>query len=116
MHYIGILRSGSVTTAWRVLRLWIEERPPIWSLAANKLNKQSWTADKGGPVAWGLGEGLTTPPCKSPVKKHSHAGFFLWRQNNLEVNYSPTRISWGRVSRGSMAENTKGDENRHLES
>ena len=30
-----------------VLRLRIEERPPIWRVAANKLNKQSWTADKG---------------------------------------------------------------------
>jgi len=25
-----------VTTVWRVLRLWIEERPPIWRVAANK--------------------------------------------------------------------------------
>ena len=29
-----------VTTAWRVLRLRMEERPPIWRVAANKLNKQ----------------------------------------------------------------------------
>ena len=36
-----------VTTAWRVLRLRMEERPPIWRVAANKLNKQSRTADKG---------------------------------------------------------------------
>jgi len=35
-----------VTTAWRVLRLRIEERPPIWKVAANILNKQSRTADK----------------------------------------------------------------------
>ena len=25
------------------------------------LNKQLWTADRGGPPAWGLVEGLTTP-------------------------------------------------------
>ena len=36
-----------VTTAWCVLRLWMEERPPIRRVAANKLNKQSRTADKG---------------------------------------------------------------------
>ena len=36
-----------VTTAWRVLRLRMEERPPIWRVAENKLNKQSRTADKG---------------------------------------------------------------------
>jgi hypothetical protein len=37
----------SVTTAQRVLGLRIEERPPIWRVAANILNKQSRTADKG---------------------------------------------------------------------
>jgi hypothetical protein len=36
-----------VTTAWRVLRLRMEERPPMWREAANILNKQSRTADKG---------------------------------------------------------------------
>ena len=29
-----------VTTSWRVLRLRMEERPLIWRVAANKLNKQ----------------------------------------------------------------------------
>ena len=29
-----------VTTAWRVLRLRMEERPPIWRVAANILNKR----------------------------------------------------------------------------
>ena len=28
-----------VTTAWRILRLRMEERPPIWRQAANILNK-----------------------------------------------------------------------------
>ena len=36
-----------VTTAWRVLRLRMEERPPIWRVAANILNKQLRTGDKG---------------------------------------------------------------------
>jgi len=35
-----------VTTAWKVLRLLTEERPPIWRVAANILNKRSRTADK----------------------------------------------------------------------
>jgi hypothetical protein len=39
----------------------LEERPPIWRVAANVLKKQSRTADKGGPPDWGLGERLTTP-------------------------------------------------------
>jgi len=34
---------------------------------------------------------------------------FLWRQNNPEVNYSPTRISeGGGVSRGGIAQQEKG--------
>jgi hypothetical protein len=32
----------------------------IWRVAANTLNKQSRTADKGGTSAWGLGVGLST--------------------------------------------------------
>jgi hypothetical protein len=36
-----------VTTVWRVLMLQMEERPLIWKVAANILNKQSWTSDKG---------------------------------------------------------------------
>ena len=44
-----------VTTAWRVLRLWMEERPPIWRVAANKLNKQSRTADEGWSSSLGVG-------------------------------------------------------------
>ena len=48
----------SVTTAWRVLRLRIEERPPIRRVAANILNRQSRTAKKG----WSsMGEELTAP-------------------------------------------------------
>ena len=51
-----------VTTAWRVLRLRMEERPPLWRVAANMLNKESRTADKGWSSSLrGLGEVLTTP-------------------------------------------------------
>jgi len=38
-----------VTTACRDLRLRMEERPPIWRVNANILNKQSRTAEKGWP-------------------------------------------------------------------
>ena len=40
----------------------MEERPPVWRVVANILNKQSWTTDKDGPPAWGLGEVVTTSP------------------------------------------------------
>ena len=36
-----------VTRAWRALSMRMEERPPVWRVAANILNKQSRTADKG---------------------------------------------------------------------
>jgi hypothetical protein len=43
-----------VTTAWRFLRLLMEERPPVWREAANVLNKQSRTVDK----AWSCNLGV----------------------------------------------------------
>ena len=46
-----------VTTAWRVLRLRMEERPPILRVAANVLNKQSRTADEGWSSSLGVGRG-----------------------------------------------------------
>ena len=46
-----------VTTAWRVLRLRMEKRPPIWRVPANKSNKQSRTADKGWSSSLGVGRG-----------------------------------------------------------
>jgi hypothetical protein len=42
-----------------------EERPPVWWVAANRWNKQSWTAKIVGLPAWGLGEVLTIPQTKN---------------------------------------------------
>jgi len=44
-----------VTTAWRVLRLRMEERSPKWRMTSNILNKQSRTADKGWYSSLGVG-------------------------------------------------------------
>jgi len=44
-----------VNKAWRVLSLRNEERLPLWRLAADILNKQSRTADKGLSYTWGAG-------------------------------------------------------------
>jgi hypothetical protein len=50
----------------------------------------------GGLSAWGLGEVLTIPLRKKHKLRITHKlRCFLWRQNNPEVNYSPTRISGG---------------------
>ena len=43
----------------------MEERHPIWRVAANILKKKSRTADKGGTPAWDLGKVLTTPHCEN---------------------------------------------------
>ena len=51
--------------ARHILRLQMEERPTIWRVAANILNKQSRTANKGCPPAWGLGKVPTTPQGKN---------------------------------------------------
>ena len=37
-----------------------DERPPIWRVAANTLNKQSRTADKGRSSSLGLGRGANS--------------------------------------------------------
>jgi len=61
-HLLGFVIRGSLSPrAWRVLRLRMEERFPIWTVAANILNKQPRTAEKGGSPALGLGEVLTPP-------------------------------------------------------
>ena len=50
----------------------MEERPPIWRVAANKMNKQSRTADKGWSSSLGVGRGANNaPPVKTHVTKYS---------------------------------------------
>ena len=53
--------SMDVTTAWRVLRLRMEEWPPIWRVAVNKLNKQPPTADEAWSSSLGVGRGANNP-------------------------------------------------------
>ena len=49
-----------VITVRRVLRLRMEERPPIWRAATNILNKQSRTADSVWSSSLGVGWGAIT--------------------------------------------------------
>jgi hypothetical protein len=56
-----------------------EERPPVMEVAANTLNKQSRTADKGWSSTWGLDEVLTTPHRKKfDVAKHLTKSRAFW--------------------------------------
>ena len=47
--------------AWRVLKFRREERPPIWSVAANILNKKSRTADNVWSSTFGVERGANKP-------------------------------------------------------
>ena len=47
VHTHSVISGSLVVTAWRFLSLRMKERPPLWRVAANILNKQSRTADKG---------------------------------------------------------------------
>jgi hypothetical protein len=46
-----------ITTAWRVLGLGKVGTASSWRLAANILNKQPWTNDKGWSSSLGFGRG-----------------------------------------------------------
>ena len=94
-----IIRKSMIESEWPLMTIrsmlfvfWINK-----ATDANKLNKQSRTADEVWSSSLGVGRGANnTSLSNSPVKKYSHAGCFLWRQNNPEVNYYTTQISGGR--------------------
>jgi hypothetical protein len=91
-----------VTTAWRVLRLRMEERPPVWRVAVNKLNKQPRTADEGWSSSLGgLGEVLTTPLRKKRLLRITHVEMLP-----LETKQSGDKFGSpeGSVSRGSITQ------------
>jgi len=48
----------------------MEERPTIWRVAANLLNKQSGAVENVWPSIWGLGEVLTNPRLKTDLVKN----------------------------------------------
>ena len=52
----------------------MEERPPIWRVAVNKLNKQSRTADKGWSSSFVVGRGANN---SSPLGRPRHR----WEDN-----------------------------------
>jgi len=61
-----------VTTAWRVLRLRVEERPPIRRVAANKLNKHSRTADEVWSSSLGFGHGAKNTSLLKLILRNTH--------------------------------------------
>ena len=73
-----------VTTAWCVLRLRMEEEPPMWRVAVNILNKQLRTADKGWFSNLGVGQGASN----SSLLKY----ILLW--NIHRQNIGPGLLLW----------------------
>jgi len=71
--YLAVV-MGPLTTACRVLKLRLDERPPIWRVVPNILNKQSRTADKGWPSSLGggvwRGADNSSPKKTGVVMKH----------------------------------------------
>jgi hypothetical protein len=69
--------------AWRVLRFRREDLPPIWNVAANILNKESWTADSVWSSTFGVGRGVSkTLRKKLALLRNAHTflgpGLILW--------------------------------------
>ena len=62
----------SVTTARRVLSLRMEERPPVWKVAATLFSKQLGAADKGWSSMY-LGPGLSFDTTQA-IEKRKDAG------------------------------------------
>jgi hypothetical protein len=61
-----------VTMEWHVLRLQMEEQPPMM-VAVYKLNKQAWTVNMGWSSSLRVGRGANNSSVKNRlVKKHSY--------------------------------------------
>jgi hypothetical protein len=72
-----------ITTARCILRLQMEEQPPIWRVTANILNKKPRTADKGWPSNLGVGRGSNNPhhknvSCYEIFRQSLGPGVILW--------------------------------------
>jgi hypothetical protein len=103
MIYLGVKLisvSGKcvpVNMAWRVFRLRMEERPQIWRVAANILNKQLLTADK----VWSSGSGVGRDANNSSPQTEDGTKHKLVPRNWTEVFFIyMTGSIWLRIGRG----------------
>jgi len=70
-----------VNTVRRALKLWMEERPPIWRVDANILNKQPWTADKRWSSRLGVGRCANSSPQNKNVQCYE---MFMQKASDLD--------------------------------
>jgi hypothetical protein len=83
---------GPCHHVWRVLKLWMEERPPVWRVAGNILNKQSRTADRGCSSSLGFGRGANN----SSLKKR------IMLRNVHKESLGPVLILWYEINNGKI--------------
>ena len=83
--------------AWRILRLQTEEQPPILRVAANILNKQSWTADKGWTSSLEVVQGAnnSSPYKKYLVTKHSYSKPRTWTDTMVRPKQQKRDMRFG---------------------
>jgi len=72
----------------------------------------------GGPPAWGLGEVLISPPCKTKCSETFTCGMIpleIKQSGGKLLPHSHLWVGGGRsASRGNIAHHTKRDENRYI--
>jgi hypothetical protein len=66
----------------------MEERPTIWRVAANILNKQSGEPTRGGPPGRGLGKLPTTPQGYEILTQKASHQALVNAVMNLQVPYN----------------------------
>jgi hypothetical protein len=94
-----------VTTAWCVFRLRLEEQPPIWRVAVNKLNKQPWTADEGWSSSLEVGRGANNPSVKKCMLRITHVEMLPLETKQSGGKLLPhSDLRGGSVSRGSITQ------------
>jgi hypothetical protein len=94
---VAVIRGVSVTMAWYVLRLQMEEWAPIWRVAVNILNKQSWTADKRWSSSLGVGVVLTNPHHKTGLVMKQIPVPWSWTDPLWEdkIKMDLQEVGWG---------------------
>ena len=78
-----------VSTKWGVFRLRMNERPPVWRVAANILHNPSRRADKVWSSSLGVGRGANNSSCKTLTLLRTlntclGPGLTLWYDINKE--------------------------------